>query len=509
MVAVQDAFLEMACSTGVGPTRAKTLVAILKDAGYNSLGMVQAIHPSFQGPKVAHDAAALAALNDRVKLSCAKPAINATWPPDPAAIEVLSKVIAHGANLAQAEAMAQAQAVVAAVVPAASAGVVSPPPAVTATATTAAAEKATALRLFTTAEAVFGTPLDADKRAKYEMVAKTHKAFLEQAPVAFGLCEFQLQITAQATETVTYEMMGETYTKVKEGGGGSNKITVRNFEQMYELMRRRDQVNSTAGCFSFTQMCADQGRAAPVPDDVTAASTKEYVRRNAAGAATVESMDCFATPAGQFLKIQAMREFVERNPSVTPAQCINIIDAGVEKEIANLIMRGKSADKAVEIVCLRSPHKYAYSLVEHSTPDKEGQPLGADGEPTPKKNKGKGNKDRTPEQANEAQKRRIEQQERQIENLKRGGKHKKGGAPWGGGGKGGDHWGGGQGGDYWGPPRGPPHGPPQGPPGNGRPFCPDGLCKDFNFTVCTRQPCNRTHRCCKCGGDHPAKNCRG
>ena len=314
--------------------------------------------------------------------------------------------------------MAQAQAVMAAVAPATSVSATPPPPAATAAATTAAAEKATALKLFTKAESVFGSPLDADKRAKYEMVAKTHKAFTELAPVAYGLCEFQLQITAQATETVTYEMMGETYTKVKEGGGGSNKSTVKNFEQMYELMRRRDQVNSVAGCFSFTQMCKDQGRAAPGPEDFTAASNKAYVGKNAAGAPMAESMDCFATPTGQVLKIQAMREFIERNPSVTPAQCINIIDAGVEKEIANLIMRGKSADKAVEEVCLRSPHKYAFSLVENSAPDREGSEFGAGSGPPPKK--GKGNKDRTPEAAVEAQKRRIEQQERQIANLKNG-----------------------------------------------------------------------------------------
>ena len=300
-IAVQDVFLEMACTTGVGPSRAKKLVAILKGAGFTSLAMLRALDPSFSGPSVGHDAKALKGLNDKAKVSCAKPAFQATWPPDPAAIVVLSKIIAHGASLAQAEAMAQAQAVVAAVAPVASASATPPPHAITAAATTAAAEKATALKLFTIDESVFGSPLDADKRAKYEMVAKTHKAN-ELAPVACGLCEFRLQITAQATETVTYEMMGETYTKVKEGGGGSNKSTVKNFEQMYELMRRRDQVNSVAGCFSFTQMCKDQGGAAPGPEDFTAASTKAYVGKNAAGAPTAESMDCFATPAGQVLK---------------------------------------------------------------------------------------------------------------------------------------------------------------------------------------------------------------
>ena len=115
MIAVQDVFLEMACTTGVGPARAKKLVAILKDAGFHSLSMLRALDPSFSGPSVGHDAKALKGLNDKVKVPCAKPAFNATWPPDPAAIVVLSKIIAHGASLAQAEAMAQAQAVMAAV----------------------------------------------------------------------------------------------------------------------------------------------------------------------------------------------------------------------------------------------------------------------------------------------------------------------------------------------------------------------------------------------------------
>ena len=54
-------------------------------------------------------------------------------------------------------------------------------------------------------------------------------------------------------------------------------------------------------------------------------------------------------------------------------------------------MRGKFTDKAVEIVCLRSPHKYAFSLVENSTPTKEGSTYGAEGGVQPRK--GKGTKD--------------------------------------------------------------------------------------------------------------------
>ena len=49
LVAVHDMFLELACSSGVGPTRAKTLSAILKDAGVTNLKVLRALRARARG----------------------------------------------------------------------------------------------------------------------------------------------------------------------------------------------------------------------------------------------------------------------------------------------------------------------------------------------------------------------------------------------------------------------------------------------------------------------------
>ena len=159
---------------------------------------------------------------------------------------------------------------------------------------------------------------------------------------------------------------------------------------------------------------------------------------------------------------------------MTVSKCVSVVDAGVEKCIANHLLRGKTLDKAVFMACKQSPELYAHSLVDapHTPEGAETKGAGRRGKKEP----------RTPDEERAAAKRQTEQLQRQVENLKNGKFHK----PAKGGGRPGDN------------------GKGKGDPN--RPYCPDNVCKEFNFKVggCTHMPgCKLQHRCCVCGQNHP------
>ena len=202
-------------------------------------------------------------------------------------------------------------------------------------------------------------------------------------------------------------------------------------------------------------------------------STVFYVKHDAAtGAITAHKMVCYATIAGQTVQVDAMKRFLEQHPHVPISKCVSVIDAGVQRAIVNLKMRGATADAAVHIACKKSPELYSLSLVSGAgLGDKE-----ADGDKTARLDK---RKERTGDEQLAAAKRANEQMQRQIENLKKGRAKDttvKGGPPAGG------------------LPR---HGP----------TCPPGVCKDFNFKSvgCARSPCSFKHVCAECGAEHPWK----
>ena len=218
--------------------------------------------------------------------------------------------------------------------------------------------------------------------------------------------------------------------------------------------------------------------ARPSGTNVLDSSTVRYVKKDAAtGALSAHEMACYATPKGQAVQIEAMQNFRERHPHVSLAKVVSVIDAGVQRHIANLRMRGATADAAALQACKKSPELYALSLVEGAASVAGVKPEGGGkggGQPN-------GKKSRTADEEKAVQQRRVEQMQREISNLKSGKKPGKGGgAP----GKGG--------------------GPP---PATNGPTCAADVCKDFNFKAvgCQRASCSFKHVCCVCGANHPWK----
>ena len=374
-------------------------------------------------------------------------------------------------------------------------------PAATAT-TTAASDKAALEskggQLFTAAEMVHH-PVEyaADARVSYEMVAKLHRANVTNTPIAFALAEFTLQLKLNKSQAESYEHLGKTYT-VQDEAAKVAKIDTDG--DLWRMMERRKQAETVAGCFDVVENAKDKGVSPPAANLQEARSKVHYVSTDASGAKVPAEMDCYATNAVQEIQIARMREFREQHPHVSVEKCVSVIDAGIQKHIANSKLKGYTGDAATMIACTKCPELYSVSLVAGHTPTAEG------GETEREKGaKGKGGKNRSAEEQSASDKRRIEQLEREVKNRKaQQGKGGKGGWDGWNSGKGG--WGGGKGGwnnNGW---QQQANGKGGGPPGNGV-ACPPDVCRDFNFKVqgCTapHNNCRFKHVCALCGANHP------
>ena len=337
-----------------------------------------------------------------------------------------------------------------------------------------AAHSKKARDLFNLAQEVHDITFTADKRVKYEIVSKINSAMREQHPIAYALEEYTPMLTVASAKESEYEAFGQTWV-TKEGN--TKSISISSETELFEQMEARKQARVVAGCFDVRAAAEERGEAPPSGDQLLKASTKRYIAQPNDNVATLH---CFATPAGQQVEIDAMKAFRKRNPHVPISKLVAVIDVGVEKEIANLLLMGDTVDAAVYKACTKSPELYAASLI---TSGDEHVQLGDDGKGKGKRPAGKSEDDRS-----KAMQRRLEQQDRQIANLK----SNKGAGGGGGGGKGGGGGGGGGG------------GPPI-PTTTAKTTCPPDVCQQFNFSVACKygSACKLKHVCATCGQNHP------
>ena len=334
---------------------------------------------------------------------------------------------------------------------------------------TAAQQRIQAAALFVSAEKVFNTLYEADRRAKYEQVAKCHKGMMEASPFSQPLGEYTTNLSISTSTTESYTIFGQEWISRE---GAPRAATIGTDAELYRQMSLRAQTEVVAGCYDVLGNASDKGIAAPTGNKISAESTVLYVDTDAAGKMHACKMACNATPKGQAIQIEMMQVFRERHPHIPLAKVVSCIDAGIQREIANCKMRGFTADAAVDHACKKCPELYAVSLVEGAA--------GSANETDKTGDKGGGKKrERTAAEAATANQRTIDQQKRQIDNLKSGKKTA---------GKG----------------NGKDKAPTGQPPG---PECPAGVCKDYNFKAvgCTRANCSYEHKCCQCGVAHPYK----
>ena len=224
-----------------------------------------------------------------------------------------------------------------------------------------------AVGLYDTAETVFNTKFEADARVKYLLVGKTAKGIRDNSHASFGLGEFALNISTTSGKGDTYTVFGQTWVSQD---GQAKTVSVTTPADLFRQMERRVQVDAVTGAFDVIEHAKTKGVAPPTGADIMPESTVLYVKHNAAtGALTAHKMVCYATIAGQTVQVEAMKRFCEQHPHVPISMCVGVIDAGVQRAIANLKMRGATADAAVHIACKKSPELYSLSLVTGAVPD--------------------------------------------------------------------------------------------------------------------------------------------
>ena len=328
--------------------------------------------------------------------------------------------------------------------------------------------------------------LEAEHHVKYEIIGRLNAAALARRPAALPLADFHLELAVQHGKEETYTAFGQQWVS-RESSDKSVKIV--DEATLLSMMQRRATAYAVSGAWDFPAHLVAKGLPAPLYPQKLSDSGIVYVDNG-----KVVSIDAFATPAGQMLEIEAMRDFRRRHPHVPIAKCVTIIDAGVQRAIANLLLKNYSRDAAVFQSCVRSTELYSLTLVQgndNSSTEGTAETNGTTGDKNNKKQK-------TDAEARQAAERKIDQMSRQIDNLKSG-KGRGGNSYGNGGGRGGG--GGGFGAAYQQRPGGPPA--PAGPAGNGwsKIQCPPDVCRDFNFKTagCARGgACKMKHHCAQC-----------
>jgi len=359
----------------------------------------------------------------------------------------------------------------------------------TAAPTTAAAMAQEGFDQYAIAEQVHNVVYAASDRLRYEVVIKVCRGFKLGRPVTYGLDEFTKEYGARSAKEETFSFGGETYV-AKDAATKSVKLDSK--DTLLDQVAARAKLRAVAGAFSATAAAAARGSTQPA-DKAWAESVKKYVVKNTTFLSASE-MDCFATVEGQMCEHTSLKTFAQRNPHVSLAG-LQAVDAQVEARISDEMLRGHTADSAVQLACIKSPELY---LSVTATPQ------GVTGADEPK---GKGNTKRSggPDERTEAAqlksaRNHIEQQSREIANLKGKGKGKGNGK---GGGKGAWQQNGWQPQQQGWQPTGKGNGPPGGQPG----VVPE--CRDYNYKVggCTRgNACRFRHVCSTCGQAHPHKD---
>ena len=467
---------------------------IFAAAGLHSLSDVLCLQPSF-ATAVPIDSELIHLHN---RLAAAGKVGTVTWPASfDKTSRILRSLVSAMASIKPAEMAAVAHAAAAGATAATGTTAAAlPVPA----AGTAAVDKKRGAELYEVAQRVHAREYHGSEMVKHEVVGKLNAGFLLRAPTGYALSEYGLHLKVLGTRKETYQMLGDTFVRQD---AADKPVAVSSWEDMLLQMERRAEAKAVAGCFDVVQAAKNASVPAPMGKHVWDGSEIRWVE-DSAGALVARAWSCYATPAGQALQVNALRELHRSQPHLKVSQLVTI-DARVERRISDLILKGYTGDAACFEACVKSPELYSAANI---TPAEEGEAEAstdaapAGGEAAKGKNKRKGGT-RSDEDEVASLKRQLDQSKRHAENLKNGKAGGKGGK----GGKGGyQQW----------------HAPPWqqqqygnwqqqqqggggGPPG-GQVKCPDNICRDYNFKVngCERgNACQKDHKCPQCGRAHP------
>jgi hypothetical protein len=230
------------------------------------------------------------------------------------------------------------------------------------TAPTADALAAVGQRQYLAAGKVYGTTgngsinMHADHQIKYELVGRIEKGFKSMSPFSVPLGEYSLQLNVAAGKDETYTAFGKTWVQ-KEGS--EKTIKIEDEATLEQQMLRRADANAVAGLWDFPTHRAAATQPAPSATDMVPSSKLLWIDTGA-----IQSMNAFATVAGQRVEVEKMKEFRRRHPHISAAKFATTIDAGIQRAKANSILKGMSADAAVFDACVKSPENYSLSLAE-------------------------------------------------------------------------------------------------------------------------------------------------
>ena len=224
--------------------------------------------------------------------------------------------------------------------------------------------------------------LEAEHHVKYEIIGRLNAAALARRPAALPLADFHLELAVQHGKEETYTAFGQQWVS-RESSDKSVKIV--DEATLLSMMQRRATAYAVSGAWDFPAHLVAKGLPAPLYPQKLSDSGIVYVDNG-----KVVSIDAFATPAGQMLEIEAMRDFRRRHPHVPIAKCVTIIDAGVQRAVANLLLKNYSRDAAVFQSCVRSTELYSLTLVQgndNSSTEGTAETNGTTGEKNNKKQK--------------------------------------------------------------------------------------------------------------------------
>ena len=511
---------------------------LFKKAGISSISQLLASDPSFGiAPSMvsmeasAATSAALQRLQERmIGFNQGEPGACLQWPANPEGVEYLTLIVDKAKYLKASEMSA---------IGSLAAAKYKPAPAGEARGASEASSASDALHAESTkkltargktfyeeARAMFpaSVPDDVAKRVKYARVAETRDAYTTGIPVIFPLGEYGLELAVgSGKKKESYEHMGKTYVS---SDPADKPVEIKDHTTFLRMVERRAATSLAALSFDYKADLVKRGRPWKSYPHALEDSEVSYIVREGADdpSPTVKTVNAYCTPDGAQREVDAMKAFLLRNPHAPIGKLLSVVDAGIQKSIAQFESTGYSKDAAIYQVCVKSPELYSAALVLDSG---EGDATGSGAAPTkteepPQSGTGKRAGKRTASEQEAVFEKRLSQKDAQIENLKKGkgkGHGGKGGGGYGGGyggggwndARGGGQWqqwaggdggkGGGKGGG-WNDGGG---GKGGGGKGGSGPYCPDYLCKAFNFSVggCTHTNCTRQHICCVCGANHP------
>ena len=277
---------------------------IFAAAGLHSLSDVLCLQPSF-ATAVPIDSELIHLHN---RLAAAGKVGTVTWPASfDKTSRILRSLVSAMASIKPAEMAAVAHAAAAGATAATGTTAAAlPVPA----AGTAAVDKKRGAELYEVAQRVHAREYHGSEMVKHEVVGKLNAGFLLRAPTGYALSEYGLHLKVLGTRKETYKMLGDTFVRQD---AADKPVAVSSWEDMLLQMERRAEAKAVAGCFDVVQAAKNASVPAPMGKHVWDGSEIRWVE-DSAGALVARAWSCYATPAGQALQVNALRELHRSQP---------------------------------------------------------------------------------------------------------------------------------------------------------------------------------------------------